>query len=87
MMNIRSLKIFCDIVDLRSFSRAADANGMSQSSASQAVQQLEERLQVRLLDRSRRPFVLTPEGKCYYDGCRRLVAHYADTGGGSSHLA
>jgi DNA-binding transcriptional LysR family regulator len=77
-MHIRSLKIFCDIVDLRSFSRAADANGMSQSSASQAVQQLEERLKVRLLDRSKRPFVLTPEGKCYYEGCRRLVTHYAE---------
>ena len=77
-MHIRSLKIFCDIVDLRSFSHAADANGISQSSASQAVHQLEDRLQVRLLDRSRRPFVLTPEGKCYYDGCRRLVDYYAE---------
>jgi DNA-binding transcriptional LysR family regulator len=77
-MHIRSLKIFCDIVDLRSFSRAADANGMSQSSASQAVHLLEERLQVQLLDRSKRPFVLTPEGKCYYDGCRRMVTYYAE---------
>ncbi|MEC8507762.1 MAG: LysR family transcriptional regulator, partial [Planctomycetota bacterium] len=39
-MHIRSLKIFCDVVARRSFSRAADENGVSQSSASQIVQQL-----------------------------------------------
>lgn len=77
-MHIKSLKIFCDIVQRRSFSRAAAVSGISQSSASQAVHQLEERLGVRLLDRSKRPFVLTPEGERYYDGCRQLVKRYED---------
>lgn len=72
-MHIKSLKIFCDIVARRSFSRAADDNGMSQSSASQIVQQLEDELNVRLLDRSKRPFVLTPEGTIYYNGCKKIV--------------
>jgi DNA-binding transcriptional LysR family regulator len=40
------------------------------------VQQLEERLGTQLLDRSRRPFTLTPEGKVYYEGCRRIVREY-----------
>ena len=62
-MHTRWLKIFCDVVDHGSFSRAAEVNGVSQSNASQVVHQLEERLGVQLIDRSKRPFVLTPEGK------------------------
>ena len=72
-MHIKSLKIFCDIVSRRSFSKAADDNGISQSNASQIVQHLEEALGVRLLDRSKRPFDLTPEGDVFYNGCRKLV--------------
>lgn len=75
-MHLRSLKIFCDVVRQRSFSRAADENNMSQSGASQLVHQLEERLGVKLIDRSKRPFVLTPEGRLYYEGCRGLVERY-----------
>jgi DNA-binding transcriptional LysR family regulator len=40
------------------------------------VHQLEHRLGVKLIDRSKRPFVLTPEGETYYDGCRKLVQRY-----------
>jgi len=76
-MQLRALRIFCDVVRRRSFSRAADDNGMSQSSASQVVHQLEEQLGVQLLDRSKRPFVLTAEGQRYYDGCRQIVRQYA----------
>ena len=76
-MQLKSLRIFCDVVRRRSFSRAANENGISQSSASQVVHQLEEQLGVRLLDRSKRPFVLTDEGERYYDGCRKLVRQYA----------
>ena len=72
-MHLKSLKIFCDIVGRRSFSRAADDNGITQSGASQIVHQLEGRLGVKLLDRSKRPFDVTPEGKLYYDGCREFV--------------
>ena len=75
-MQLKSLKLFCDIVGRRSFSRAAAENGISQSGASQVVNTLEEELGVKLLDRTRRPFVLTPEGEVYYDGCRKLVQQY-----------
>ncbi|QEG37649.1 LysR family transcriptional regulator [Bythopirellula goksoeyrii] len=75
-MHIKSLKIYCDIVERRSFSRAADDNGISQSNASQVVHQLEERLGAQLLDRSKRPFVLTPEGKRFFEGCRQIVREY-----------
>jgi DNA-binding transcriptional LysR family regulator len=75
-MHVKSLKVFCDIVGRRSFSQAASENGISQSGASQIVHQLEDSLGVRLIDRSKRPFVLTPEGEVYYDGCRKLVHRY-----------
>ena len=47
-MQFESLKIFCDVVRWASFSRGAAENSISQSSASQAVQQLEVRLRVRI---------------------------------------
>ena len=75
-MHVKSLKVFCDIVDCRSFSKAADDNGISQSGASQMVHHLEQHLGVKLIDRSKRPFVLTPEGEVYYRGCRRLVQRF-----------
>lgn len=75
-LNLKSLKIFCDIVSRRSFSRAAEDNGISQSNASQVVSQLEGHLGVRLIERSKRPLAPTPEGKAFFDGCRKLVAQY-----------
>ncbi len=79
-INFRSLQIFCDIVERRSFSRAASDNRISQSSASQVVHHLEQSLGVQLLDRSKRPFVLTPEGERYYAGCRQLVKQHNELG-------
>ncbi len=75
-LNLKSLKIFCDIVSRRSFSRAAEDNGISQSGASQVVGQLESRLGVQLIERSKRPLVPTPEGKTFFDGCRKIIAQY-----------
>ena len=77
-MQLESLKIFCDVVRWASFSRGAKENGISQSSASQVVHQLEVRLGVKLIDRKKRPLVPTPQGKVYYDGCRDLVGRYAE---------
>jgi DNA-binding transcriptional LysR family regulator len=77
-MHLRFLKIFCDIVDMRSFSRAAKANNVSQSNASQIVHQLEDRMAVQLIDRSTRPFVVTPEGKRFHEGARVIVQRYDD---------
>ena len=75
-MHLKSLKIYCDVVNRRSFSRAATENGISQSGVSQVIHQLEDRLGVKLLDRSKRPFLLTQEGEIYYEGSRRLVERY-----------
>jgi DNA-binding transcriptional LysR family regulator len=77
-MHLRFLKIFCDIVDMASFSRAAQLNSVSQSNASQVVHTLEGRMGVKLIDRSKRPFVLTPEGKRFHEGARVIVQRYDD---------
>jgi len=77
-MHLEALKIFCDVVRWASFSRGAAENDVSQSSASQVVHQLEVRLGVKLIDRSKRPLVLTPHGKVYYEGCKNLVGRYLE---------
>lgn len=76
-MHIRNLQVFCDVVRRRSFSKAAEDNAMTQSGASQAVQQLEEFLQAQLIDRSKRPFVLTAEGEVFHDGCLQILRQFA----------
>ena len=68
-----SLKLFKDIAQNRSFSRAAAMNGVSQSAASQHVQDLEKSLGTVLLDRSTRPLVVTPSGKLYEEFCRDVL--------------
>jgi DNA-binding transcriptional LysR family regulator len=75
-VNLDTLRLYCDVVRLRSFSRAAAAGGVSQSAASQAIQQLEAELDATLLDRSRRPLAPTAEGRGFYDACRGLLTGF-----------
>jgi DNA-binding transcriptional LysR family regulator len=75
-MNIETLRIFCDVVQHQSFSRGADANDVSQSAATQSVHRVEKHFGVDLVDRSKRPFVLTPEGQACYEGFREVLEVY-----------
>lgn len=75
-MHLKNLRVFCDVVARHSFSKAAADNNMTQSGASQAVQQLEEYLQVQLIDRSKRPFVLTSEGMTFHTGCLKILRQF-----------
>lgn len=75
-MQLETLKIFCDVARLRSFSLGAGMNDVSQSRASQAIHQLEQHLGVTLIDRSQRPWRLTAEGKVFHEGCREFVGRY-----------
>lgn len=75
-MQLESLSIFCDVVRRRSFSRAAVAHSVSQSAASQAVRQIESRLGAELIDRSTRPWRLTPEGRLFFQGCQEIIERY-----------
>lgn len=77
-MSYDGLRLFRDIAATRSFSRAADLNGLSQSAASQQIQELEKNLAVTLLDRSRRPLVVTSAGELYADFCNDVLRRKAE---------
>ncbi len=72
-MHLETLQLYCDVIRLRSFSRGAEHNFVSQSAASQAIQQLETHLGVALIDRTKRPFVVTREGEAFYGAVRGLL--------------
>ncbi len=67
------LKLFREIAATGSMSRGAAHCGVSQSAASQHVQEVEKRLGVPLFDRTKRPLELTPAGKLYTDFCRDVL--------------
>jgi len=75
-MHLRNAELFCDVVVQGSFSKAAEFRRVSQSAASQAVHALEKRLGAQLIDRSKRPFEVTPAGKIYFDGCLKLLKSF-----------
>ncbi len=66
-------KLFRDVAQAKSLSRAARMNGISQSAATQHIQVLEKRLGTQLLDRSTRPLGLTDAGKLYAELCRDII--------------
>jgi DNA-binding transcriptional LysR family regulator len=75
-MNIETLRVFCDVVQHQSFSHGAKINEVSQSAATQSVHRLERHFGVQLVDRTKRPFVLTPEGQATYEGFREVLELY-----------
>ena len=76
LMPVPNIELFCDVVSLRSFSKAAAEREVTQSSVSQSVAALERRLGVQLIDRGKRPFELTHAGKVYHAGCRSLIDEF-----------
>ena len=72
-MDLSQLQLFRDIVQSRSISRGAASNGVTQSAASQTVQEMERLLGTKLLDRSRRPLDVLPAGKALYEFSRDVL--------------
>jgi DNA-binding transcriptional LysR family regulator len=70
---LENLQLFRDIAHARSVSKGARANSISQSAASQQMQELERQLGITLLDRTTRPLVVTPAGKLYLEYCRDVL--------------
>jgi LysR family transcriptional regulator, transcriptional activator of the cysJI operon len=71
-------KLFRDVAHAKSLSRAAQLNGISQSAATQHIQELEKRLGTSLLDRSTRPLGLTDAGRLYAELCRDVLRREED---------
>jgi DNA-binding transcriptional LysR family regulator len=77
-MRLEAIKVFCDLINSGSFSKAAEMNDISQPTVSRFVHQLEEHLGGQLVDRSKRPLQPTALGRAYYEGCKRLLEQYAE---------
>ena len=72
-MDIRQLRLFCQIVDRRSFSLAADEVHITQPAASQQIRSMERELKTTLLDRSRRTVSPTDAGQVLYRYAREML--------------
>src|SRR5918995_837141 len=79
-MHIETLKVFCDLVDLQSFSLAAERNFVTQSAVSQQIRALEEKFKRRLLERirGRREVKLTPAGEVFFRESKKVLTAYAE---------
>ena len=75
-MHIETLKIFCDLVELRSFSKTAEKHLLSQSAISQQLAQLELNHKCQLVDRKKRPIELTKEGELLYKAAKDMLDRY-----------
>jgi len=77
-LQIETLKIFCDLVETRSFSQAAERNFVTQSAVSQQVRALEGKFKRRLLERvrGRRDLHLTQAGETFYEASREVLRAY-----------
>ena len=79
-MNIEMLKIFCDLADLRSFSKTAEKHLLSQSAVSQQLAQMELLHKCQLINRKKRPIELTRAGQLLYQAAKDIIERYEQLG-------
>ncbi len=74
-MHIETLKVFCDLVEMESFSLAAERNFVTQSAVSQQIRTLEDKFNRRLLERvrGRREVKLTAAGEVFYREAKNVL--------------
>ncbi len=75
-MQIESLKVFCDLAETESFTKAAQINEVTQSAVSQTISTLEGHFKSLLIERSKKNFRLTPEGQVFYDYSKRILQSF-----------
>jgi DNA-binding transcriptional LysR family regulator len=73
-MDTRQLAAFCEVVDRKSFSQAAERLGVTQPAVSLQIRSLEKRLGTKLLDRSGRRVEPTESGQRLYRAAQRMLA-------------
>lgn len=73
MDTLTSLRVFCEIAELKSFTAAANRLGLSPAMASKHVMHLESRVGSRLLNRTSRRVSLTEPGALYLAQARRML--------------
>lgn len=77
-MGLDDALIFVRVVETHSFTQAALGLGMQKSTVSRRIVQLEERLGVRLINRTTRRLRLTEVGEAYYERCRQILLDFAE---------
>ena len=75
-MQIESLKVFCDLAETESFTKAAQISGVTQSAVSQQITALERTFKSLLIERSKKMFRLTREGQVLYDYSKQIIQTY-----------
>jgi LysR family transcriptional regulator, transcriptional activator of the cysJI operon len=76
-MQIESLKVFCDLAETQSFTKAAQINEVTQSAVSQQISALERTFKSLLIERSKKMFRLTREGEVLYDYAKQILQSYS----------
>src|SRR5438034_7176146 len=75
-MQVESLKMFCDLAETESFTKAAQINNVTQSAVSQQISSLERVFKSLLIERSKKKFRLTREGQVLYDYSKQIIQTY-----------
>jgi DNA-binding transcriptional LysR family regulator len=75
-MQIESFKVFCDLAETESFTKAAQINNVTQSAVSQQISSLERQFKSLLIERSKKKFRLTREGQVLYDYSKQINQTY-----------
>jgi DNA-binding transcriptional LysR family regulator len=75
-MQIESLKMFCDLAETESFTKAAQINQVTQSAISQQISSLERTFKSLLIERSKKKFRLTREGQALYEYSKQIIQTY-----------
>src|SRR6266850_3518598 len=75
-MQIESLKVFCDLAETESFTKAAQINQVTQSAVSQQISSLERQFKSLLIERSKKKFRLTREGQVLYEFSKQIIQTY-----------
>ncbi len=75
-MQVETLKIFCDVIETQSFSKAAMLNYISQSAVSQQIRGLEEKYDRKLIERGKRNLAPTQAGRLLYEGAREILERF-----------
>jgi DNA-binding transcriptional LysR family regulator len=70
------MKVFCDLAETESFTKAAQINSVTQSAVSQQISSLERIFKSLLIERSKKKFRLTREGQVLYDYSKQIIATY-----------
>ena len=78
MDQLLAMRVFVRISDAGSFAKAADTLDLPRSSVSKLLQDLEQHLRTKLVERNTRGLTITPEGEAYRDHAVRLLAELDD---------